>query len=172
MIIAEVGCIQRWTIPANIGIQAYYLLKVDNRNTRTKCEIRQQRSSGIFIVNFKYISHLAIAVWVTNQLTRCTYLPREILGEQQKKYFLPFLRHLKKWKKIIWPNQGWERECFLTAVSFFRKKLHLRFLNVPLISDTGPFFFLKGQGSKKLCSILILLEVGLFRKSENESVSI
>ena len=64
------------------------------------------------------------------------------MEEQQKKYFLPFLRHLKKWKKIIWPNQGWERECFsyLTAVSFFRKKLYLRFLNVPQISDTGPSF--------------------------------
>ena len=131
----------------NTGI---YLLKVNNRNTRTKCEIRQWRRSGIFIVNFKYISHLAIAVWVTKQLTRCTYLPREILGEQQKKYFLPFLRHLKKWKKIIWLNQGWERECFsyLTAVSFFRKKLHLRFLNVPLISDTGPFFSSKIRGRK------------------------
>ena len=28
MIIAEVGCIQRWTIPANIGIQAFTYSKL------------------------------------------------------------------------------------------------------------------------------------------------
>ena len=47
-----------------------YLLKVDNRNTRTKCEIcskstikipvRRWRRSGIFIVNFEHISHLVL----------------------------------------------------------------------------------------------------------------
>ena len=47
-----------------------YLLKVNNRNTRTRCEIcseltikiperRQWRRSGIFIVNFEHISHPA-----------------------------------------------------------------------------------------------------------------
>ena len=46
-----------------------YLLKVNNRNTRTRCEIcskltikipelRQWRRSGISIVNFEHISHL------------------------------------------------------------------------------------------------------------------
>ena len=46
-----------------------YLLKVNNRNTRTRCEIctkltiktperRQSLRSGIFIVNFIHISHL------------------------------------------------------------------------------------------------------------------
>ena len=46
-----------------------YLLKVNNGNTRTRCEIcsnltikmqerRQWRRSGIFIVNFENISHL------------------------------------------------------------------------------------------------------------------
>ena len=50
-----------------------YLLKVNNSNTRTRCEIclkltikiperRQWRRSGIFIVNFKYISHLVSIV--------------------------------------------------------------------------------------------------------------
>ena len=45
-----------------------YLLKVNNRNTRKRCEIclkltirtperRQWRSSGVFIVNFEHISH-------------------------------------------------------------------------------------------------------------------
>ena len=48
-----------------------YLLKANNRNTRTKCEIcsvltiktperRQWRRCGIFIVNFEHISHLVL----------------------------------------------------------------------------------------------------------------
>ena len=48
-----------------------YLLKVNNRNSRTRCEIcskltikiperRQWRRSGIFIVNFEHISHLVL----------------------------------------------------------------------------------------------------------------
>ena len=48
-----------------------YLFKVNNRNTRTRCEIcskltintperRQWRHSGVFIVNFEHISHLAL----------------------------------------------------------------------------------------------------------------
>ena len=48
-----------------------YLLKVNNRNTRTRCEIcskltintperRQWRRSGVFIVNFEHISHLVL----------------------------------------------------------------------------------------------------------------
>ena len=54
------------TFPAGI-----YLLKVNNRNTRTRCEIcskltiktperRQWRRSGVFIVNFEHISHLVL----------------------------------------------------------------------------------------------------------------
>ena len=54
------------TNPAGI-----YLLKVNNRNTRTRCEIcskltiktperRQWRRSGVFTVNFEHISHLAL----------------------------------------------------------------------------------------------------------------
>ena len=48
-----------------------YLLKVNNRSTRTRCEIyseltiktperRQWRRFGVFIVNFEYISHLVL----------------------------------------------------------------------------------------------------------------
>ena len=48
-----------------------YLLKVNNRIIRTRCEIfskltikteerRQWRRSGVFIINFKYISHLVL----------------------------------------------------------------------------------------------------------------
>ena len=48
-----------------------FLLKVSNRNTRTRCEIcskltiktperRQWRRSNVFIVNFKYISQLVL----------------------------------------------------------------------------------------------------------------
>ena len=50
--------------PANI-----YLFKVNNRNTRNRCEIsskltiktperRRRRRSGVFIVNFEHISHI------------------------------------------------------------------------------------------------------------------
>ena len=48
-----------------------YMLKVNNRSTRTRCEIcseltietperHQWRHSGIFIVNFEHISHLVL----------------------------------------------------------------------------------------------------------------
>ena len=54
-----------------------YLLKVNKRNTRTRCEIcskltikilerRQWRRSGIFIVNFEHISHLVLAFLLLN----------------------------------------------------------------------------------------------------------
>ena len=50
-----------------------YLFKVNNRNTRTRCEIcskltintperRQWRRSGVFIVNFEHISHLVLVL--------------------------------------------------------------------------------------------------------------
>ena len=56
----------RRLIPAGI-----YMLKVNNRNTGTRCEIcskltikiperRHWRRSGVFIVNFEHISHLAL----------------------------------------------------------------------------------------------------------------
>ena len=49
----------------------HYLFKVNNRNTRTKCEIcsnlkmktselRQWRRFGVFVVNFEHISHLVL----------------------------------------------------------------------------------------------------------------
>ena len=55
----------------NILPVSIYLHKVNNRNTRTRCEIyskltikiperRQWRRSGIFIVNSEYISHLVL----------------------------------------------------------------------------------------------------------------
>ena len=52
-----------WTFPAGI-----YLLKVNNRNTRTKCEIcwkltikaPERRRSGAFIVSFEHISQLVV----------------------------------------------------------------------------------------------------------------
>ena len=56
-----------------------YLLKVNNRNTRTRCEIcsnstiktpkrRQWRRFGVFIVNFENISHLVV-VFLLSTLT-------------------------------------------------------------------------------------------------------
>ena len=59
-------------IPADINL-FINLFKVHNRNTRTKCEIcskltirtperRLLYPSGVFIVNFEHISHLALVV--------------------------------------------------------------------------------------------------------------
>ena len=39
----------------SVGIN---LLKVNNRSTRTRCEICSKLISGVFIVNFEHISHL------------------------------------------------------------------------------------------------------------------
>ena len=77
-----------WKTPFPAGI---YLLKVNNRNTGTRCEIcskltikilerRQRRRPGIFIVNFEHISHLVLvfllltfAGWVRVKVTSCRY---------------------------------------------------------------------------------------------------
>ena len=51
--------------------ESIYLLKVNNRNTRTRCEICAKLTiktperphwprSGVFIVNFEHISHLVV----------------------------------------------------------------------------------------------------------------
>ena len=58
----------RGKIPISVGI---YMFKVNNRNTRKKCEICSKltiktpqrlhwRRSGVFIVNFQHISHLVL----------------------------------------------------------------------------------------------------------------
>ena len=62
-----------------LGLEAtpagIYLLKVNNRNIRTRCEIcseltikilerRQWRRSGVFIVNFEHILHLVLVFLV------------------------------------------------------------------------------------------------------------
>ena len=42
-----------------------YLLKVNNRNTRSKCKLCSkwtiEQRSGVFIINFEHISHLVLA---------------------------------------------------------------------------------------------------------------
>ena len=60
--------------PVSGGI---YLLKVNNRNTKARCEIcskliiktlerRRWRCSGVFIVNFEHISHLVLVFLLVN----------------------------------------------------------------------------------------------------------
>ena len=45
-----------------------YMFKVNNRNTRTRCKLcsklimKIRRRSGVFIVNFKHISHLVVVL--------------------------------------------------------------------------------------------------------------
>ena len=59
-----------------------YLLKVNNRNTRTRCEIcskltiktperRQQRRSGVFILNFEHISHFVLVSLLLTLKMQC-----------------------------------------------------------------------------------------------------
>ena len=70
--------------PANI-----YLFKVNNKNTRKRCEIcskltiktperRQWRRSGVFIVNFEHISHLVLVflLLTSNKLMLAGILPK------------------------------------------------------------------------------------------------
>ena len=65
------------------------MFKVNNRNTRARCEIcskliikiperRQWRRSGIFIVNFEHISHLVLVFLL---LTLNMKLPVEVRGK-------------------------------------------------------------------------------------------
>ena len=64
-------CNEKLFLYENLYPVCIYLLKVNNRNTRTRCEIcskltirtperRQLRHSGVFIVNFEHISHLVL----------------------------------------------------------------------------------------------------------------
>ena len=61
-------------IKFSYNLAGIYLLKVNKRNTRTRCEIcseltikiperRQWLRSSIFIVNFEYISHLVLVFY-------------------------------------------------------------------------------------------------------------
>ena len=70
----------QWHLISNVSFRSSmicnpagnYMFKVNNRNTRTRCEIyskwtiktqerRHWHRSGVFIVNFEHISHLALA---------------------------------------------------------------------------------------------------------------
>ena len=64
-------------LPTSISPAGIYLIKVNNRNTRARCEVcskliiktperRQWRHSGVFIVNFEHISHLVLVFSIGN----------------------------------------------------------------------------------------------------------
>ena len=64
-------CLRNFFLTKPHNLPGIYLLKVNNRNTRTRCEIcskltikiperRHWHRSGIFIVNFEHISHLVL----------------------------------------------------------------------------------------------------------------
>ena len=69
-------CISNFSVGGYVDAAGNYLFKVNNRNTRTRCEIcskltiktperRHWRRSGVFIVNFEHISHLVLVFWLT-----------------------------------------------------------------------------------------------------------
>ena len=57
-------------ISGGIEVNVFTIIEVNNRNTRTRCEIcskltikklgREWRRSGVFTVNFEYISYLVL----------------------------------------------------------------------------------------------------------------
>ena len=81
-----------------------YMFKVNNRNTRPSCEIcskltiktpeqRHWRCSGVFIVNFEYISHLALVFLL---LTLRRQMPAGIdVGQQHLQSKAKQRSHLK-----------------------------------------------------------------------------
>ena len=53
------------TVYKEIAHSAFYLLKVNCTNTRTRREISSEltiKTSGVFIVNFEHISHLVLVL--------------------------------------------------------------------------------------------------------------
>ena len=80
LVCLEIICLETlWVILFSINSNSagIYLLKVNNRNTRIRCEIcskltikiperRQWDRSGIFIVHFEHISHLVSTVSIVN----------------------------------------------------------------------------------------------------------
>ena len=80
-------------IPAGI-----YLLKVNNRNTRTRCEIcsnltlkkperRHWCRSGVFTVNFEYISHLVLVflfVTLNREFLTGIYFKPKLHGNRER----------------------------------------------------------------------------------------
>ena len=79
-----------------------YLLKVNNRNTKTRCEIcskltiktperRKWRRSGVFVVNLEHISHL-VAVFLL--LTLNMYLSAWIISQLVETVVSKFSREM------------------------------------------------------------------------------
>ena len=62
-----------------------YIFKVNNRNTRARCEIcsklqRHKRRSGVFLVNLEYVSHLGLVFLL---LTLIRQMPAVILDNRK-----------------------------------------------------------------------------------------
>ena len=72
----DVTPLRQYTIPTT-NLASNCMFKVNNKNTRTRCEIcsklkiktpkrRQWRPSGVFIVNFEHISHFVLVFLLLN----------------------------------------------------------------------------------------------------------
>ena len=80
-----------------------YLLEVNNRNTRKRCEIYSKliiKISGIFIVNFEHISHLCSSASIVN-------FEHVIAGKQQS-----FTKYLRQTLVLVFMLNGALREGF------------------------------------------------------------
>ena len=106
-----------------------YLLKVNDRNTETRCEIcskltiktteRRRRRSGVFTVNFEHISHLILVflpLTLRTQNCRLCYNPKHYLLKIFKKYIPSFLYfHMKVSSAFLRAHHSF---VFLTLLLF------------------------------------------------------
>ena len=83
----------------NVSPAGVYLLKVNNRNTRTRCEIcskltiktpeqRHWRRSDVFIVNYEHISHLVLVFLLLIRTSMCAYQVRNVCLSENFTYVL------------------------------------------------------------------------------------
>ena len=74
----------------NVDPAGIHLLKVNNRNTRTKCEVcsklkiktperRQWHRSVVFVVNFEHISHVLAFLLLNSSIAKSYKKRRQIL---------------------------------------------------------------------------------------------
>ena len=144
------------------------MLKVNNRNTRTRCEIcskltiktperRQWRRSGVFIVNFEHISHLVLMFLLLTLVTSENYVKNLFKKHRHcQEYQINFMI-LKKNLLFNAAVKSQFNNCILASMFCLRtssnmiNKVHERALRVILGDDLSEFESLL-QSNKDICS--------------------
>ena len=101
------------TISSFVGFQVdIYLLNVNNRNTRTRCEIERQRRSDVFVVvNFEHNSHTVLVfllLTLNMALKSSVYLFYfRVLIFRDGQFFLTELAFQRcSWENVFWKYAG------------------------------------------------------------------